>query len=85
MLAYYDSFAGLVPCRIIQSGNWADGSSSVEVRFTATRGPYREGETEILPLRRVVPRSAVYRTRGRHSAKIMPYSWADIVKAETRD
>lgn len=43
MLAYHDTFAGLVPCRILAVGDWNDGSSSARVQYTATRGAYVRG------------------------------------------
>lgn len=77
MLAYVDSFAGLVPCRIITVDDWANGSSEARVTFTATRGPYKQGDVQSFVLRRVVPRSSILRRK--YSTKILPYSWAAIV------
>lgn len=75
-LAYFDSFAGLVPCRILAVDDWSDTSSQARVQYTATRGPYKRGEYGTHVLRHVVPRSAVYRSRqacGHY--RIRPYSW----------
>jgi hypothetical protein len=74
-LAYLDSFSGLVPCRVVAVGDWSDPGSEARIQFTATRGPWKRGEFETFPLRRVVPRSAV--RRRKYSTSIMPYSWVD--------
>lgn len=81
-LAYLDSSAGLVPCRILAVGDWSNGSSEARVQFTATRGPYRKGEISTHVLRHVVPRSAIYRRK--YVMLILPYSWSAIIeKAQT--
>lgn len=77
MLAYVDSFSGLVPCRIITVDDWKDSSSEARVTFTATRGPYKQGEESTFLLRRVVPRSAI--VRRKYSTRILPYSWDSIL------
>lgn len=39
-LAYYDSFTGLIPCKVLDVENgWA-----TEIKITATRGGYKKGE-----------------------------------------
>jgi hypothetical protein len=77
MLAYFDSFAGLVPCRVIAVGDWSDNSSLANVQFTATRGAYKRGEVLTTRLSRVVPRTAIRRRMG--STTVLPYSWPRIV------
>jgi hypothetical protein len=79
-LAYLDSFAGLVPCRILAVGDWGDGSSQARIQFTATRGPYQKGVISTHVLRRVVPRSAIYRRK--HVTLIWPYSWSAIITTQ---
>ena len=81
-LAYLDSLAGLVPCRILAVGDWSDGASQARIQFTATRGPYQKGRVETHPLRRVVPRNAIYRRK--HSTIIWPYSWPAIIAIAKR-
>lgn len=76
MLAYVDSYAGLIPCRIVRVDDWADGSCQARVTFTATRGPYERGDTQTFNLRRVVPRTSI--KRRKYSTLIMPYSWPEI-------
>jgi len=63
-LAYVDSFAGLVPCRVVAVGDWNDRYCDTRVQFTATRGAYKRGEFETVPLHTVVPRNAVFRRNG---------------------
>jgi len=72
-LAYLDSFAGMVPCRIVAVGDWNDRYSEARIRFTATRGPYPRGEYDTFPLHRVVPRNAVFRRHG--CLMIRRYRW----------
>jgi hypothetical protein len=79
MLAYLDSYAfGLVPCRVIRA-RWsrAQGSTTIDVVFTANRGPYRRGEvSRNWSTTAVVPREAVRGLRRRHGfASIVPYNW----------
>jgi len=79
MLAYFDSFSGLVPCRILSVDRTPDtmGSSAfVEVQFTAPRGPFRRGEKYTTFLHRVVPRNAIRRTR--YHTRIRAHDWNKI-------
>lgn len=76
MLAYLDSFAGLVPCRIVAVGDWNDPASLARIRYTATRGAYKRGEYDVQQLSNLVPRHAVYKSRqhcGQY--RIRAYSW----------
>lgn len=75
-LAYYDSFKGLVPCWITAiTGTRGIGSTAqtVTIKFTATRGPFKRGETWITNGLHVCPRGAA--KRGKHVTKIMPYEF----------
>lgn len=68
-LAYYDSFGGLVPVRVlrVEKGKCMD---HITVRVTAHRGPYRRGEVLKAISTHVVPREWV---RFRHGvAWIVP-------------
>lgn len=58
-LVYLDSFAGLVPAKVIHLGP----KDLVHVVITATRGPYKKGFQDVLPARQVVKREWVV-TRG---------------------
>lgn len=63
-LAYFDTFAGLVPCVVKAiSGTSPNPISSVEVQFkiTADRGAYRKGELLKSSSLWVVPRGAIRR------------------------
>lgn len=64
-LAYLDSFAGLVPCRVLSIGPGSLVMQSVRVEITAKHGPYHKGETVETNGLHAVPRKAVY-CRGGH-------------------
>lgn len=74
VLAYWDTFSGLVPCRVrhVRAGRlgW-----EVDITLTAARGPYRRGEIhDGLTTSRVVPRQCVRKLRSRYcSPYIIPY------------
>lgn len=84
MLAYIDSFAGLIPCRVESiyshcgpsgmTGNKTPRNMYFVVTVTATRGAYKRGDKVNESARWIVPRSAIYR-RGYHY-KIAAYDWA---------
>ena len=78
-LAYYDSFAGLIPCKVVRVfiervelsyGNL--GSPRAEIVLTAARPGYKRGEAIQAVAHHVVPRRAVRRRNGQF--RIMPYS-----------
>ena len=73
--AYYDSFVGLVPCKVLSiTGESGQASSKQEVTFrvTASLGPYKRGEILSRDALSVVPRATV-RWR-KHGVVILPYS-----------
>lgn len=73
--AYFDSSAGLVPCRVLSiTGEPGPASSAQEVTFaiTASLGPYKRGEILSSDALSVVPRAAV--RRRKHGVVIIPYS-----------
>jgi len=74
-LAYFDSFVGLVPCKVLsikgESGR-ANSAQEVTFKITASRGPYKRGEIMRRSALWVVPRGAV--RRRKHGAVILPYS-----------
>lgn len=74
-LAYYDTFSGLVPCKVTNVRRREDGRTRVSVKLTATRGTYRRGE-EIPDLRPdyVVPRSSVRVRSGMYRIR-NNYTW----------
>lgn len=78
MLAYLDSFAGLVPCKVLDISE-RDSYGVVYVRFqvTATRGAWKRGAVDTMTGRAVVPRDKVTRKRSLGGARILPYSWDD--------
>jgi hypothetical protein len=78
-LAYFDSFAGLVPCWIVSIDGPAGTPSTsqrVTVRFTAKRGPYRRGEAYETSGLHVCPRGAA--RFGKHCTTIRPYAFDHI-------
>ena len=75
--AYFDCFAGLVPCRVLSiKGESGRASSEQEVAFeiTASLGPYKRGEILSSDALSVVPRDSV--KRRKHGVVIIPYSVA---------
>jgi hypothetical protein len=70
-LAYLDSFAGMVPCTVLQVGESGlgrvaagAGEGSVTVRVNVSRGGYRRGEEITVRAFDVVPRSHHYYRAG---------------------
>lgn len=80
VLAYLDSFAGLIPC--VVTGARFDGRDvQFAIRFTGRRAnlpeSYKAGETDSRPMFRVVPRDAIRGRRAMSGPRILPYAWAD--------
>lgn len=76
-LAYWDTLAGLVACKIaaLPTAHPYTGSRVVTVEVTATgHNIYKRGEVHTLPLRHVVPRSSIYRRRNAADT-ILAYQW----------
>ena len=78
-LAYYDTFAGLIPCRVLavtgESGA-ASTSQMVCFRLTANKGVYRRGERLESSGLHVFPRTAVHQRAGQYVV------WAYVVVAD---
>jgi hypothetical protein len=76
MLAYFDSFTGLIPCKVVsitgKSGISAS-SQTVTLQTTAKRSVYDSGETIVTSGLRAVPRDAVRHSRF-SGARIRPYA-----------
>ena len=75
-LAYIDSFAGLIPCRVLaiecDAGSGPLTINYIRVKVTARNNrAYAQGQILELTGRAVVPRHAV---RGN---RILPYAWKD--------
>jgi hypothetical protein len=82
MLAYIDSFAGLVPCRVTDVRDVRDPVLStiyrqVTATVTADRGAYKRGEIVSLASHTIVPRTAV--RRRKYSTRILPFHWEKTV------
>ena len=72
-LAYWDSFAGLVPCKVMSiegTSGIASTAQRVEFTLTAARKPYKRGELQEASALHVVPRKSV---RGQYRNRIAPY------------
>lgn len=71
--AYFDTFAGLIPCKVTAikrdvlelSCATIDGIA-VTARLTANRGAYKRGELVTASNRYIVPRTAVYVRSGQY-------------------
>ena len=72
-LAFWDTFAGLVPCRVESITNCPPNSSTAHIELTAGRKPYKCGEVHEVPIYRAVPREAVRQRKG-CMTKILPYT-----------
>jgi hypothetical protein len=74
--AYYDSFAGLIPCRVdAVSGTSGPGSTRQIIRATITRTcmPYRKGDQVEVTGLHVIPANAI-RRRQRNATAIAPFN-----------
>ena len=88
-LAYYDSFAGLVPCKVesikipramkrnADNTVTPDTQTAVKIVLTGKRSPYCVGESMTVPSTRVVPRDCVHTSSGQY--RIWPYTVSDAV------
>ena len=65
ILAYFDSFDGLIPCRVLS----IDPQRNVCAQLTANRGAYKRGEVLESSHNWVVPRSSVYVRSGQYRIK----------------
>lgn len=74
-LAYWDTFSGLVPCKVltVTQKKWVQGLS-LQVRLTATRGAYKRGETTWVRAKGIVPRSSV-RSYDHKYVIVADYEW----------
>ena len=74
-LAYFDSFVGLVPCKVLsikgESGR-ANSAQEVTFKITASRGPYKRGEIMRRSALWVAPRDAI--KWSKYGVSIRPYS-----------
>lgn len=76
MLAYIDSFSGLVPCKVLYISEPDEyGGHYIKVKVTASRNGYKRGTVETFTGRIIVPRDAVYLRC--HQYRIRPYSWSN--------
>ena len=81
LLAYWDSFAGLIPCRVVRYDAAIDPGfpACVVALITANRGCYRRGERIAQDCRNIWPRDCVRTKRGTYGRiKIVAaYDWRD--------
>ena len=73
-LAYWDTFAGLVPCKVLEIRSNELDRLSLRVKLTATRGAYKRGEVAWVRSRAIVPRGSV-RTRNHKHLIVADYEW----------
>ena len=79
MLAYIDSFAGLVPCKALRAETDSHGVTYVDVIVTARNSAtYARGDMLTFTARSIVPRECVTRRRAMSGARVMPYDWRAI-------
>lgn len=80
MLAYIDSFAGLVPCKVLAIETDKDSSpltiNYIRVKVTARNNrAYTHGQIVETTGRAIIPRHAI--KRGKYTTQIMPYAWKE--------
>lgn len=69
-LAYFDSFAGLVPCKVLRVSDDPDIAGTL-VQITADRGAYKRGTCECSNVLHTIPRECI--RRSRYKCSILPY------------
>lgn len=78
MLAYIDSFAGLVPCKVTRIEHDA-GLNYVTVKVTGRKNrAYSAGQELTMTGRAIVPREKVMGLKSMGGARIAPYDWQHI-------
>lgn len=77
--AYYDTFTGLIPCKVTGVRVWDKEYGRYEVEFiiTTTRGAYKKGEKLFANPRNVVPRLCVFVRSGQYHIKT-GYTWEEV-------
>ena len=70
-LAYYDSFSGLVPCKIIS----ILPDNRLKIELTATRQAYKRGERLYITQSWVIPRECVKIRSGQYRI-LSNYGWS---------
>lgn len=82
MLAYIDSFSGLVKCRVLKLETVKDPGAMFPVTYakvkvtSRTSRAYAPGQVIDVTTRIVVPRDSVIRRR--YSTTVTPYDWRAI-------
>lgn len=61
-LAYYDTYSGMVPCKVLSIIATAEPGYTIRFRLTGTRQAYKRGEVLEAHQRYVIPRDA-YKAR----------------------
>lgn len=87
-LAFYDTFSGLIPCKVTgietprdKSGTLASSQDAVSIVLTASRAAYHKGERFTVSALHVVPRKAIHRRCG--VRWIRPYTVTAAVEVVT--
>jgi len=86
-LAYYDTFSGLVPCKVnkVMEGGTGQQTTSglIAVTLTADRGAYRRGEEIHAHARDIIPREHVRTRSGKYTVHT-GYYWSTQFPAPPR-
>jgi hypothetical protein len=88
VLAFYDSFTGMLPCTAISRVRPASGSHyhngyRIKLRINTTRGGYTKGDVIVTSALFVVPRASYHRSRrGVSYYYTTPYNWQTLLPAE---
>lgn len=77
-LAYYDTFSGLIPCKVIEVILWGSGktiqSGKVKIKLTADRQAYKRGEILEVTADNVIPRNHIRTSSGKYKINVY-YEW----------
>lgn len=84
VLAYHDSFSGVLPCIVLamRDNDRETGMFRREllVRYTTERGGYSRCEEEWWPASAIIPRQHFHRSsRGPSWYYTTPYSWEELL------
>jgi hypothetical protein len=65
-LAYFDSFSGMIPCKVIN----IESDNKITIKITCNHGAYRRGEVRTDNTLHIVPRESVH-----HNRIVNNYQW----------
>ena len=91
LLAYWDTFAGLVPVKVLSVSTNGNANTSrltandafIRIKIMANRGPYTRGEEHVTYLFHVWSRGHVRRSRrGPAYVNVQPHDWRELLAGE---